>query len=219
MQSWRGFVVALFAALSVPLIVPVSLAQTVEFSQLTCDQLWLRRNAIFAQYGYCFTSPRGQAAFGQGCFPPYAKLPAEAQKQVDLIASVEGAKSCGSLAGPATRSTAVTLDVPIIIGGNPMYDACGSTGAVAGLDPRGDGFLSVRTGPGGAPFREFDRLQNGREVYICGDVGAWLAVIYPAPGGDMIDCGVSTPWAKAEAYSGPCSYGWVHSKYVRPVAG
>jgi hypothetical protein len=224
MDVWRTFVVAMLAFLGtvVPMTVsgPAAHAQVPELAQLTCDQLWLRRNAIFAQYGYCFTSPRGQAAFGKGCFPPYGKLPSDAQQQVNIIVSVEEMKGCaGGPAKPATRSVAVKIEVPIVIGGDATFDACSTTGVVTGLDPRGDGFLSVMTGPGGAPFKEFDRLHNGRAVFVCGEAGPWRSVIYPAPGGDMVDCGVSTPWAKADAYSGPCSYGWVHSKYLREVAG
>lgn len=34
----------------------------------TCDALWLRRNAIWHRYGYCFTGAKGQRTFGnQGC--------------------------------------------------------------------------------------------------------------------------------------------------------
>ena len=222
MQVWRTFSTALATLSAVMMLTangPAAFAQVPELAQLSCDQLWLRRNAIFAQHGYCFTSPRGQAAFGKGCFPPFGKLSAQAQQQVNLIASVEEMKSCTAPASPAAGSVGVKIDVPIVIGGDPTFDACSTTGAVTGLDPRGDGFLSVMTGPGGAPFKEFDRLHNGRPVFICGVAGAWRAVIYPAPGGDMLDCGVSTPWARAEAYTGPCSFGWVHSKYVREVAG
>lgn len=40
------------------------------------------------------------------------------------------------------------IDVPVMItpGGG---DAC-ANGEIVGLDPKGDGFLSVRSGPGGA---------------------------------------------------------------------
>lgn len=35
----------------------------------SCDALWYERNAIWASYGYCFTSARGVQTFGtQGCF-------------------------------------------------------------------------------------------------------------------------------------------------------
>jgi hypothetical protein len=107
------------------------------------------------------------------------------------------------------------IDAPIVIGGNADFDACGSTGQVVGLNPRGDGFLSVQSGPGGRPYREIDRVFNGNQVYICGEVGPWLAVVYPAGR----DCGVGTPWPIRQPYTGPCRYGWIHSRYVRVIAG
>jgi len=108
------------------------------------------------------------------------------------------------------------IDVPIMLGGDPDFDACGSSGIIVGLDPKGDGFLSVQSGPGGKPYREIDRLYNGNPVYICGEKGKWLAIVYPADGRN---CGVSTPWAARLPYTGPCRYGWVHSRYVRLTAG
>ena len=37
-------------------------------SGLSCDALWLQRNAIFARNGYCFRGERGRKAFGNdGC--------------------------------------------------------------------------------------------------------------------------------------------------------
>jgi hypothetical protein len=59
------------------------------------------------------------------------------------------------------------IDVPIYVGGEVDFDACGSSGTVEGLNPRGDGFLSVRSGPGGH-FRE---LYNGQPVWICEERG------------------------------------------------
>ncbi|NSY38259.1 caspase family protein [Leisingera sp. ANG59] len=39
-------------------------------AQNQCDALWFQRNSIFARRGYCFQSPRGQAAFSNaGCIP------------------------------------------------------------------------------------------------------------------------------------------------------
>lgn len=108
------------------------------------------------------------------------------------------------------------IDVPVIIGGESDFDACGGSGIIVGLDPKGDGFLSVQSGPGGRPYREIDRLYNGNQVYICGERGKWLAIVYPANGRD---CGVGTPWPVRLPYTGPCRYGWVHSNYVRLIAG
>jgi hypothetical protein len=116
---------------------------------------------------------------------------------------------------PVLAQQPARIDAPVVIGGNANYDACASTGQVVGLNPRGDGFLSVRSGPGGRPYREIDRLFNGNQVYICGETGPWLAVVYPAGR----DCGVSTPWPVRQPYTGPCRYGWIHSRYVRVIAG
>jgi hypothetical protein len=108
------------------------------------------------------------------------------------------------------------IDVPIMLGGDGDLDACGGLGVIVGLDPKGDGFLSVQSGPGGRPYREIDRLYNGNSVHICGQRGKWLSIVYPANGRD---CGISTPWPTRLPYTGPCRYGWVHSRYVRLTAG
>jgi hypothetical protein len=116
------------------------------------------------------------------------------------------------MAQPAPR-----LDVPVMAGGEEDLDACGSSGRIVGLNPRGDGFLSVRSGPGGKPYREIDRLYNGNAVMVCDEQGPWLAVVYGRSADD--DCGVGTPWPVRKPYGGPCRSGWVHSRYVRMVAG
>ncbi len=58
-------------------------------------------------------------------------------------------------------------------------DTCNGYGRVVGLDPNGDNFLSVRTGPGSG-FNEITRLYTGNEVSICSRSGKWLRVIYGA---------------------------------------
>lgn len=121
-------------------------------------------------------------------------------------------------AGPAlAQSPQGKLDVPVMAGGEPNLDACGTSGVIVGLDPRGDGFLSVRSGPGGSKFREIARVYNGMRVYICDQKGPWLAVVYSS--NKNASCNVTTPWAKRKAYTGPCNYGWIHSKYVGGLAG
>jgi hypothetical protein len=106
-------------------------------------------------------------------------------------------------------------DAPIIIGGDERVDACGDTGEIVGLDPQGDGFLSVRSGPGGQPFQEKDRLFNGNEVYICAKSGPWFAAVYNDKRDLEQSCGVDKPWRTRQPYTGPCRYGWIHSTYVR----
>ena len=109
------------------------------------------------------------------------------------------------------------IDVPVMVGAEPDYDACPSTGTVMGLDPQGDGFLSVRSGPGGRAYREIDRVFNGQHVFICHQEGPWLAVVYATQ--RDLDCNVSGAWPSRMPYTGPCSYGWIHTRYVGNLAG
>jgi hypothetical protein len=110
------------------------------------------------------------------------------------------------------------IDVPIVLGSNADIDAC-ANGLVVGLDPNGDGFLSVRSGPGGRRYHEVDRLFNGNQVFICERNGPWYAAIYNDAHEWDRHCGVSTPWVERQSYTGPCRYGWIHSHYVQVVAG
>ena len=129
-----------------------------------------------------------------------------------LLGCLVAACASQAVAQPAPR-----LDVPVMAGGEEDLDACGSSGRIVGLNPRGDGFLSVRSGPGGKPYREIDRLYNGNEVTLCDEQGPWLGIVYgESPDGD---CGVGTPWPVRKPYAGPCRFGWVHSRYVKIVAG
>jgi hypothetical protein len=121
---------------------------------------------------------------------------------------------------PAMAAGQAKIDVPILLGGSMDEDACAGGGVIVGLDPRGDGFLSVRSGPAGN-YAEMDRLYNSNVVYICGYRGPWMAVIYPADRSpaDGTNCGTGKPWPTRQAYTGPCKFGWVFSKYVKGMAG
>lgn len=78
-----------------------------------------------------------------------------------------------------STAQAQQLDVPIV----PYCDqatteaACSGAGTVMGLDPDGDGFLAVRSGPG-SNYRMIDKLVNGNRVAIINGQGNWLAVEY-----------------------------------------
>jgi hypothetical protein len=119
-----------------------------------------------------------------------------------------------SLANAAERA------VPIMIGGTEEFDACGSWAEVSGLNPKGDGFLAVRTGPG-ADYPMRDRLREGVGFYVCGGSqnGKWLPIVYPRKGQNSDNCGVSSPVAHAVEYRGPCDYGWVNARWVKIIAG
>ena len=106
------------------------------------------------------------------------------------------------------------LDVPLLLKAD-QYRACGASGVVVGLDPQGDGFLSVRSGPGGRPFREIDRLFNGDSVWICDEHAPWYGVVYNH--GD--DCRLPGSWPVTQPYTGPCLHGWVHRKYIHITGG
>jgi hypothetical protein len=112
-------------------------------------------------------------------------------------------------------SQAAAQDLPVMAGGDPTKNACSGSGEIVGLDPHGDGFLSVRDGPGGRPFAEIDRIFNGQSVRICEHRGPWLVVIYGPAGTDW---GLGAPRSIRQAYTGPCRSGWVFSKYVS-IAG
>lgn len=106
---------------------------------------------------------------------------------------------------------------PVEVGGDAVFDACGSFGRIVGLDLKGDNFLSVREGPD-PEDRERDRLGSGVLVAICDERGPWLGIVYPAPG-TQTDCGVSSPHSERTPYRGPCRSGWVHGRFVDVVAG
>jgi len=64
------------------------------YRELSCGQLWYERNAIFAEYGYCFKTPQAINTFGRGCFPPYGRLPPRAQRTVNEIMYWERRRGC-----------------------------------------------------------------------------------------------------------------------------
>ncbi|MBV5309820.1 hypothetical protein [Chromatium okenii] len=108
--------------------------------------------------------------------------------------------------------------VPVMIGGDTDVDACGAVGEVRGLDDfRGDGFLSVRKGPG-SQYLEIDRLHNGDQVYLCNDRGNWAGIIYSTGGNLSASCNVSSSIANKQSYRGPCKSGWAYMKWLKLIA-
>jgi hypothetical protein len=60
----------------------------------SCRGLWLERNRVYAQAGYCFQSPDAIAVFGRGCFPPYGRLSRDDKCYVDAIQALERRQGC-----------------------------------------------------------------------------------------------------------------------------
>ncbi|MBY6155627.1 DUF4453 domain-containing protein [Vannielia litorea] len=71
----------------------------------TCDELWFTRNAIFHGAGYCFSSPLGQALFGnEGCTTKSPELTAAQSARLDRVKAAEE----GCVIDPSRTS----LDIP-----------------------------------------------------------------------------------------------------------
>lgn len=107
---------------------------------------------------------------------------------------------------------------PVMVGGDPEYDACGSSGVVVGLKSGGDGFLAVRQGPS-AQAEQIDQLYEGNEVSMCDDSpdGRWTGIVYSRD--PAINCGVGSPITPKQSYQGRCQSGWVSSRWLKLTAG
>lgn len=104
--------------------------------------------------------------------------------------------------------------VPVIINhSSEGYDPC-YYGRVHGLDPQGEGFLAVKTGPG-LSYERLDKLKNGEVVWICGEKGEWYAIVYSRVGRN---CNVEENWSKTLPYRGPCRSGWAHKRWIEPIS-
>ena len=79
----------------------------------------------------------------------------------------------------ASMAAAQDLDVDFQIIEDAQAAGC-LAASVTGLDPNGDGFLAVRTGPG-TGYRKIDQLYNGDRVRTCARSGAWFGVYYGTP--------------------------------------
>ena len=85
----KRIALATFAAISgFSLLVPAPA------SAQSCGDLWYRRNAIYAEAGYCFQTARARSVFGPGCFPPYGRLTPNQQARVNAIQAQEDYRGC-----------------------------------------------------------------------------------------------------------------------------
>ena len=127
---------------------------------------------------------------------------------------------CLPLAAVSAAPPPDVPDVPVIVGEQGDLDACGAWAEVHGLDPEGDGFLAVRTGPG-VDHAMRDRLREADGLFVCGGSadGAWLSIVYPRGGQQAADCGVSGALPAPRAYRGPCGWGWARADWIRILAG
>lgn len=92
---------------------------------------------------------------------------------------------------------AQNLDVPVPSIPDGQAAGCGGS-RVTGLDPNGDNFLAVRSGPG-TNYSKIDELHTGDRVRTCELRGEWVGVYY-GQGGNR-------------------KSGWVHRTYLADEAG
>jgi len=96
----------------------------------------------------------------------------------------------------ACAASAQSLDVPVTAIPDTQAAGCASS-TVSGLDPSGDNFLAVRSGPG-SQYRKLDELHTGDVVRTCDRQGDWIGIYYPNLNGRS---------------------GWVHGSYLTDLAG
>jgi hypothetical protein len=70
----------------------VSFAQDPE--EMSCSELWYKRNEIYARNGYCFKTARARAVFGRGCFPPFGQMSGWEKRRVNELQYWEARKGC-----------------------------------------------------------------------------------------------------------------------------
>jgi hypothetical protein len=127
-------------------------------------------------------------------------------KALLTIAIIASAAMASAAAAQPSRAVRIGIS-------SDEADACGGSGEVSGLNPRGDNFLSVRAAPS-ARARELGRLRPGQVIRICERAGAWWGIIYGRT--EDQDCGLNAV-RRPRAYAGPCRSGWVAARYVRPL--
>lgn len=101
---------------------------------------------------------------------------------------------------------------PIYESADEDLDTC-ALGEVAGLDSNGDGFVSVRRGPG-TTYERIAKLKNGDRVWVFDEVESWFGVIY---GAATVECS-AIPETRVLNRDGALQ-GWVYGKWIKPLAG
>ncbi|WP_419804749.1 hypothetical protein [Terriglobus sp.] len=141
-----------------------------------------------------------------------------AGRHLPVVAAMAVMVGTGLLSAVRSQSApGASPSKPLILEQSEVVSPCQSNGMVVHLDPKGDNYLSVQSGPGGKPYVEKDRLHSGQEVYVCDERGGWYGVIYDLS--PMRDCKYERSRNGRFEYTGPCKYGWVSKRYVEIIAG
>ncbi len=112
---------------------------------------------------------------------------------------------------PAGHAAAQVLEVPIHeMAGDGQAATCGVS-EIAGLKADGDGFLAVRSGPGGN-YRKLAELHNGDRVTEIERRGKWVGIAYGDGKLDQPDlCANAGPRRRITGQG----IGWVHGNWVK----
>jgi uncharacterized protein YgiM (DUF1202 family) len=115
------------------------------------------------------------------------------------------------LIGNIAASHAQPLDVDVMERADDGLDTC-AYGQVVGLKSDGDGFLSVRTGPG-TKYESFDELKNNDKVWLYEEKDGWYGIVY---GVAEQNC---SPVDNDRPVETDGKKGWVFGKWVEVLAG
>jgi hypothetical protein len=156
-----------------------------ELTRLSCEQLWLARNEMFARNGYCFGTSAAQQVFGtRGCTTSRQDILSALEIQnMRLIKAVEDRKACGAITTAAFAPASRSVSQPQPSGGNWHY--------VTGLDPKGDNFLALKV----APDVRSERIAK------------------MGPDTPLKILGARGEWRQVQLKDGRT--GWAHSRYIR----
>lgn len=103
---------------------------------------------------------------------------------------------------------------PVMVPAGDDQMANCSIGVVSGLNPHGDGFLAVRSGPG-TSYPLLDRIYNGQKVRMCDGAGDWVGIVYS---GASLECATEGARPKGP-YRGRCRSGWASGHWIKLLAG
>ncbi len=156
----------------------------------SCESLWVERNQILNVAGQCFHTPLGQAVFDNSdCIPGAPALPEAAVNRISRIELAEQGRLCavntardhilvngrygplrfgeGGVVLGRWRGALQKLDV------FPRSAGRERSCTVSGLDPRGDNFLALRSGPD-VRYPQIGSMVNGeRVVSSSACIGRW----------------------------------------------
>jgi hypothetical protein len=105
-----------------------------------------------------------------------------------------GATNVGTLIPVAARSVRVGL-------GDRRADACSRRMSITGV-------AAAQWAPGN---RGPAKAEIEGQVLACEADGAWMGIIFPAPGQSLGDCNLSRRVGGPTDYQGPCRWGWVET--------